>query len=336
MNRESHQSLLQVALVAVCSIAVAVHATPFPVSGGVYTANVASNFAPGGVQGVTVTPSYTGGASSTDTPGDVNDCRTLSWTVNGLATGADSAIARFDLGTSWNLSKLRAEYTFWNALPASHEFRISPDSSSWTTVLPAAAPGGEFLDVLFAATDARYIEWEVWGAVGTAHLMELMAYVDAGAAAVPQLEDGYNAAQGATVVSETGFQSYGPASHMLDGDYHSTGATPTLDAQAVIDLGVSMWVHRLTTAMYAGWDDGQLALSNDMASWTTIKGPGPLANAEFDFSPVEARYVRVIGTAGGANGHLRELGVFALVIPEPATLSLFGLAGLAMLARRRR
>ena len=72
-----------------------------------------------------------------------------------------------------------------------------------------------------------------------------------------------------------------------------------------------------------------------MSSWTTIKGPGGLSDTVFDFTPMEARYVRLIGTTGASNGHLRELGVFAVVIPEPTTFALMALAGLSLLRRRR-
>ncbi|OPZ26939.1 MAG: F5/8 type C domain protein [Lentisphaerae bacterium ADurb.BinA184] len=73
------------------------------------------------------------------------------------------------------------------------------------------------------------------------------------------------------------------------------------------------------------------------ATWTQVHTQSAALNYAvilFD-EPAEARFVRVSTTAAGSGGAVCEFQLFALAIPEPATLSLCGLGLVGLLLRRR-
>jgi len=346
MSRTKRIATIGACAVALAWVALPAGATSFPVSGGSYVANVVYRLDETGAVIQSVAGSVDGGAySQQGAPENVADYAPQWWQVGGFGSSTATATATITLDQAHRLNKIHTEYGFYR--PSEYEVRVWNSSTGWTTVVPRKAVGGFSLTDTFAAADAEVIEWQVWGGGpdgAYAAMQELVAFVDAGAPGAPQIEEGYNVLPIATVYSQSGWQSWGPFSSAKDNDLRNDGATPAqANATGIFDLGDSYWLYAARTGMYASWDYGKLEISDDLSAWTTIY-EGALTTNTWTFGPQEARYVRVTGTSGAGNGHMRQLEVFATTeppppveIPEPASAALLvsGIAGLALRRRKR-
>jgi len=336
------------ALALVALLASAAGATPFPVSGGSYTANVVQRRDAAGTFLGVLTPTLTGcGDQFPPSADNVADGGHSDWALVGLGVG-DSALMRIELDKTYQLNKIVT--MFGDFRPDEHEIRVSPDGSSWTTVRARSSASGATYTDTFTAQDVRYIEWEVFGpgadlggGPSYAYMKELMAFVASTASSPPQKEEGYNVAPTGTMTDLGGWVSWaGPAA--LTDQNPSTYAireTEGVPAMALLDLGdESLLAHmRLGFAYGQNWaGGGKFEVSPDMSSWTTILDThSALGNSSYSFAPTSARYLRITnyGIGGGA---LSEVMLFATEaeapIPEPATMLLVATGALAI-ARRR-
>lgn len=79
--------------------------------------------------------------------------------------------------------------------------------------------------------------------------------------------------------------------------------------QAVVDLGASYNLVRLSQDFYDRWPDGSLEISNDKLKWTVIKAMGtPMTDGTWVFAPQMARYIRISGAKSSAR--MQELQAF--------------------------
>jgi len=105
-----------------------------------------------------------------------------------------------------------------------------------------------------------------------------------------------------------------------------------------------MFLARIAVSMYDYWSNGMIAISDDRENWTiispTLDPEDPdynpeLRSSSIAFEPQWARYI-LLGSYGLDGNKMQELQVFAVnPIPEPVTMSLLTLGGLALLRRRR-
>lgn len=336
-----HSPRCAVAVALGCCLAAvpAVLGTPFATSGGSYTANVAYRLLWNGQQGLqmsTVAGQTIGCASQQGSVGNTVDYGPGAWQCSGFDVGTDSVVTTLTLDRTYTLNKLRTEYQFYR--PGTFELRVSTDNSNWTTVVPLQAAAWA-QTYSFADTDARYVQWIAYGPGqdGTyVGLRELMAFVSSAASTnIPQREEGYDLAIGAAVVSQSGWQGWGPASAAVDNNMSSDGATPAgPNATAVYNLGAAYLISTLRAGMYASWDYGKLELSPDQVTWYKVY-EGALSTGNYNLTaPQTAQYIRLTGTSGAGNGHLRELGAYYM-FPEPTGGLLLALGGLLLAVRRR-
>jgi len=162
-----NMTLILVGVIVVGMLAGQAAATDFPVSGGGYLANVAAQVDTAGNWATVVGASFTESAASASDPLSVIDGRTgTRLVVTGMGGAGDSARAVVDMGQVWSINQIHTEYGYWNPLPATYKLSVFTNGSTWTDVVPATAVGGEQQNNTFAATDARYIAWEVSGPGG--------------------------------------------------------------------------------------------------------------------------------------------------------------------------
>lgn len=318
-------------------------ASPFPIVGGSYTVPVEYRLWWNGQQGLpmsSATGAMSGCATQQGAPANVADYAVDHWGISGLDLTTDTATSTVTLDSVYTINKIRLQYNGamgWGS--NDYELRTSADGTSWTTVVARTAnPANSTVDNTFTAVDARYLQWQVWGPGASGqylYMTEIMPYVASTAVTnIPQREQGYNVALVGTVYSQSGWQSWGPASSAINGNFWTDGATPAgANATAIYNLGASYNLATLRAAMYASWDAGKFEVSNDLVTWTTVYN-GALTTGNYNFTPQLVQYIRVTGTAGAGNGHLRELAAFVM-FPEPASLVLLGCAAAALLRRRR-
>lgn len=298
-------------------------ATPFPVSGGNYTANVAFRVNKNGVQLSSVSGSLTNCSTQSGSAAAVVDYAFSPWAIMNIQDSNATAVIRVTLDSLYNLNKIRTLYGDYK--PAEYEIRVSPDDSSWTTIASRRAPPpGLVTNDTFAAQDVKYIVWQVWGPGTTAggptlyaYEKELMAFVATNSPTAPQKEDGYNVAFLGSVISSDGWLSFAGAVYLIDHNTDTYGIRDTegVPAHAVIDLGMSYrLVHlRLDFTYGQTWGGGgKFEISNDQTAWTSVVNTnGVLGSSTYSFAPEYARYIRVTnnGIGGGALG---EILVFAV------------------------
>lgn len=314
-----------------------VFAVSFPTAGGSYTADVAFRVDWWGNRIGTAAGSLTNCSVQGGSAASIVNQGFGSWQLQSMANVGSTAVATLGLDQSYSLNRIDLRYGDYR--PAEQQLRVSPDGSSWTTVLARSAVGTQTQQVSFSATPVRYAEWMVWGlgqSGGYAYLQEMLAYVDSGAAA-PQKEEGYNLGTTMSVISKSNWISWAQPETTVDGNYYTYAIPDTgLTAQAVYDLGGSYPLKslRLDFAYGQSWaSGGSVAISPDNVTWNTLLSQTTnLGNTMLSFGPTNARYIRITGTGGGALG---EVEVFAL-LPEPASLALLGLGAMVLLRRQRK
>ena len=323
MHRRQAERGMWFAAGVVCLLAACAAATDFAVDGyGSYKANVAYRVDGGGNRLSSSSVTVAGCAVQSGTADNVIDYSPNGVQLYNLSNPTNTATFRITLDQSYRLNQIRTEYlNFFSGLTLyNYELRLSTNAVDWTTVVAKTNIPSSIALNTFTATDARYIEYQVWGASGNNYILlsEIMAFAAASGPA-PQQEGGYNIGPLARIDSESGWISWGPASSMLDNWMTTDGAVPSPTGTVVLALANACFVHALHTGFYAGWDWAKFEISSNKTNWTTIVD-GPLAWVNtFNFPAARTKYVRVQGYAGAANGHLRELSVFAQP-PPPGTV----------------
>lgn len=331
------------AVAGLVATAAAPQAADFPISAGSYTADVAYRLYFNGSRLGSASQTMANCSTQGGSAANIVDYGFPSWQIQSIQDANGTATATIGLDKKYSLNSLVLQYGDYR--PAEQEIRVSPDGTTWSTLLARSAVGAQTVPISFAATDVRQVAWQIWGPGTTAggatlyaYPMELKAFA-ASSGPAPQREDGYNLAGTMTMVSQDGWISYQPASYVIDGNFYSYAirnaeGTP---AHALFDLGAlyPLTNIKLDFAYGQNWTGGgAVEVSADQSTWYTVfRQTSLLGNGIWSFPPWPARYVRLTSNGYGS-GALGELGVFALV-PEPAALSML-LIGAGLCLRRRR
>ena len=278
------------------------------------------------------------------------------WYLRNLedAQGSRYATTTIELDQVYTLNTLTVAFADVQAQGTmTYQLRVSDDNENWYTVTPSASITNRvFHPYSFAAMDVKYIEYTIYGSIGAqGHLTtaEISAFVAAveGAKGVPQHEDGYNILMGKTPISSKNFADITRSTNGNATEYaRLVGASADNMGELVYDIGYDAWLTGIQVSMWAGWDHLQVYVTTDdptgsVCQWTPIRDAtqslaltaGDDGKFLFD-DPTQVRYIKIEGYAGALNGHVVELMAFA-TIPEPATMSLLALGGLALLRRKR-
>jgi hypothetical protein len=333
-------------------------AAAFPVSGGVYTADVIRRLHNDG------TP-YTTVQSSTLSPGIVQlgstaqlfngDDETWGYRTNPAAASADATgTVVLNLGSTYTLGAIRQRLRDQDVrrAPTNITVRVSTDLVNWTTVYDGAPISGNFTHT-FTPIDARYIEWTGVGIpsdnIGPFVELDNLYAFAASTGQSPDTRGGFDLTylSGVTVTNLTpGQWGANPGSNVIDKAITgaSGSATATADAQFLINLGSAHKLFNigLKFRQSQNWNfGGRIEVSLDgvnfieVFSQTTALGA---LNVQFD--PIKAQYVRITNFLdpsdgiGTGTGRLDEVEIFAL--PEPSSTALLAMGGAMLLRRRRR
>ena len=319
-----------------------------------YDVNVVYRLTPDGQPMSRITGYTISGANPQQgVPLSLIDGNLAHWGVTGMIDDTTFIQADIKLDRVYTLSAIKLDFAAYGN--AEYEIRVSADGVQWDTLIGRTPVTGARVFATFSPTDVRFIEYQIWGPgelgnLATVYASEFSAYVAASATTnVPQREEGYNILKGATLIQESHWAPWASASCAVNGevmDYATPWGSAENMSEAVWDLGYTAWLTAVQVSMYAGWDSLQISISTDNDHWTELRIPDTEAAKPLALSwgetigleaPAEARYIKITGYGGGANGHLTELMAFATTkpIPEPATMSLLALGGLAMLRRRK-
>ncbi len=328
------------AVAGLVATAAALQAADFPISAGSYTADVAYRLYFNGSRLGSASQTMANCSTQGGSAANIVDYGFPSWQIQSIQDANGTATATIGLDKNYSLNSLVLQYGDYR--PAEQEIRVSPDGTTWSTLLARSAVGAQTVPISFAATDVRQVAWQIWGPGTTAggatlyaYPMELKAFA-ASSGPAPQREDGYNLASTMTRISQDGW-SVGTT--LTDGNFYSYAIRDVegVAAHALFDLGAlyPLTNIKLDFAYGQQWaGGGAVEVSADQSTWYTVfRRSTAVGNGIWSFPPWPAQYVRLTnnGIGGGALG---ELGVFALV-PEPAALSLL-LAGAGLCLRRRR
>ena len=206
----------------------------------------------------------------------------------------------------------------------------------------------------FSATTARFARWEVLTSIGTVQNLGSMEMrflaTPAGSAVVPGVTVINAAANpfGANFDSANAANGIAGRGNGPGVEYASNTGTNMFvdfDMGAIQPLSGFDFFDRIAIVDHIGSFD--LVFSNDPSFATSIatrsytkgtggaSGTGPWTLSD-SFAPINARYVRFDSTSAAAVGGNLGIGdMIFYAVPEPASAAMAGLAGLALLRRRR-
>lgn len=176
---------------------------------------------------------------------------------------------------------------------------------------------------------------------------DMVAYVGSGYAS-PNSDAGYNLLKVAgTSLGTTGLWSGASLATVTDdrlGTRMSGSASATTHSVATFDLGGSYGAKGVHLEFYnSSWAyGGKVEIGTAGGTWTSLLDQSTSLTTTFlDFTGQMVRYLRITDYKnpagnGTGTGLLAELELIGDPAPEPATLALLALGGMAMLRRRRR
>jgi len=233
------------------------------------------------------------------------------------------------------------------------------DANSISSVTPVSVTPGvyQYIRVRFEPGDYSTL-YSNYGGPG----VQLISPVGSGELAHEQV-NWANKVFGTTITASMEGINYGAGfimsgsgvQHLIDGDLAehngddrragvNTGAFGNAESALwfELDLGQARWIDEVVGLWQAkdNWGTGfTVQYSTDGKTFRDVKDPSRTAHSNsltgYTFDPVEARYWRITELTGNGWCLFEQIMMYGPAVPEPMTLSLLTIGGLAMLRRRK-
>ncbi|RTE11086.1 family 20 glycosylhydrolase [Paenibacillus whitsoniae] len=197
-----------------------------------------------------------------------------------------------DLGATYTINRVVLNWEA--AYGKSFQIQVSPDASNWTTIYSTTTGTGGIQDLTGLSGSGRYIR--MYGtARGTQYGYSLYDFQVYGVLTSLSLNQPVTASS----VETSAF----PAAYAVDGNSSTRWSSLRTDSEWIyVDLGSSKSVKQVKLNWEAAYGKAyKIQVSNDAVNWTdvftTTTGDGGMD--DISFTPVSARYVRMVGSLRG-------------------------------------
>lgn len=190
-----------------------------------------------------------------------------------------------------------------------------PDSTQVNAILPFVPQDGQIYDLSAAIAYSNTTATANWTALGFAEKNDYTA-------------------TGNSVATNTGWTTFNPASWLLTRAEVDTGG----GVQAFLGVSTANGLGNIGSSPAANvFDTYDIVLNTSAAAWTTTiyQNGTQLGTKTYTTNPTSIAWVGV-GTIGGVDAQVQDFTLTDTPVPAPATLALFAVGGLAILATRRR
>jgi hypothetical protein len=223
-----------------------------------------------------------------------------SYAVDGSASTRWSSLRtdpqwlQVDLGATYDINRVVLNWEA--AYGKSFQIQVSPDGSNWTAIYSTTAGAGGIQDITNLTGSGRYVR--IYGTErGTQYGYSLYDFQVYGT----PTNLAFNKPATASSVETSSF----PASYAVDGNSNTRWSSLRTDNQWIyVDLGSTKSVQRVKLNWEAAYGKGyKIQVSSDAVNWTdaftTTSGDG--GTDDITFTPVNTRYVRMLGTLRGTS-----------------------------------